>query len=180
MVGGRCFSAWDSARWCGWYHGLWKLGESAPDAPWDDRGTAPAAMQIHNAYIVAPCPEGLLIVDQHALHERILYEELRRRVAEGRVEAQRLLVPEPVDLNASEAALVLEQQDSLAQLGLEIEPFEAAKSRMIRPAERCPGPATSRRGRRSSGCSRRIPVHGQASRASPPQAARRPPADRER
>ncbi len=64
-----------------------------------------------------------MVIDQHALHERILYEELRIRVARGRVESQRLLVPEPVDLTAAEAAALVEQSELLGQLGLEVEPF---------------------------------------------------------
>jgi len=81
------------------------------------------AIQVHDTYLIAETNDGMVVIDQHALHERILYEELRRRVAEGRVESQRLLVPEPVDLSASEAALVLEQKDALNQLGVDIEPF---------------------------------------------------------
>ena len=64
-----------------------------------------------------------MIIDQHALHERILYEQLRRRVEEGPVESQSLLVPEPVDLPPAEAAAAMEHQELLARLGLRIEPF---------------------------------------------------------
>ncbi len=90
--------------------------------------TAPAAhakkaIQVHDSYLIAETGDGMMVIDQHALHERILYEELRRRVAEGRVESQRLLVPEPVDLTAAEAAALIEQSELLAQLGLEVEPF---------------------------------------------------------
>ena len=65
----------------------------------------------------------MMVIDQHALHERILYEELRQRVAAGKVESQGLLVPEPVHLPADEAACVLEQRELLAELGLEVEAF---------------------------------------------------------
>ena len=81
------------------------------------------AIQVHDSYLIAETGDGMMVIDQHALHERILYEELRSRVAQGRVESQRLLVPEPVDLTAAEAAAVLEQGELLAQLGLEVEPF---------------------------------------------------------
>ncbi len=65
-----------------------------------------------------------MVIDQHALHERILYEELKRRVEREGVESQRLLVPEPVDLpGARDGALILEQREVLKSLGLEIEPF---------------------------------------------------------
>jgi DNA mismatch repair protein MutL len=81
------------------------------------------AIQIHNRYLVVENADGLEVIDQHALHERILYEQLREKMAQGLLESQRLLVPEPVDLTASEAALLLENREVLAQLGLEVEPF---------------------------------------------------------
>jgi DNA mismatch repair protein MutL len=80
-------------------------------------------LQVHNRYLVAETDEGVMVVDQHALHERILYEDLRRRMAAGSVETQSLLVPEPVDLSAPEAAAALEHRDLLAELGMAIEPF---------------------------------------------------------
>jgi DNA mismatch repair protein MutL len=81
------------------------------------------AIQIHNRYLVVENADGLEVIDQHALHERILYEQLRDKVARGQLECQRLLVPEPVDLAGSEAGLLLEHREVLTQLGLEIEPF---------------------------------------------------------
>jgi DNA mismatch repair protein MutL len=57
------------------------------------------------------------------LHERILYEEIREKVLGGAMETQNLLVPEPVDLSAAEAAAVLDAQEMLAQLGVKVEPF---------------------------------------------------------
>lgn len=83
----------------------------------------PRAIQLHDSYLVVESPDGIVVIDQHALHERILYEELRERVEQGGVEAQRLLVPEPVQLTAEEAADVLERREALRKLGLEIEPF---------------------------------------------------------
>ena len=67
--------------------------------------------------------EGVTIIDQHALHERILYEHLRERVAAGAMEMQTLLVPEPVDLSPAEKAAALEHRDLLASLGMKVEPF---------------------------------------------------------
>ncbi|MDG3003637.1 DNA mismatch repair endonuclease MutL [Paludisphaera mucosa] len=81
------------------------------------------AIQVHDSYLIAETNEGMMVIDQHALHERILYEELRRRVAEGRVESQGLLVPEPVHMAPDEAATLLEHADLLATLGLEVEGF---------------------------------------------------------
>ena len=83
----------------------------------------PRALQIHNRYLVVEIEDGLEVIDQHALHERILYETLREKVLAGVLESQRLLVPEPVDLAADEAAAVLEQSELFRRLGLEVEPF---------------------------------------------------------
>ena len=80
-------------------------------------------MQVHDSYIVLETPDGMLVIDQHALHERILYEQLRRRIKDGKLEVQRLLIPEPIDLPAEQAALVLEVADDLARLGLEVSDF---------------------------------------------------------
>ena len=65
----------------------------------------------------------MLVIDQHALHERVLFEQLKRRIREGTLEIQRLLVPEPVELSAEQAARTLEQRDALAQLGWAVEDF---------------------------------------------------------
>jgi DNA mismatch repair protein MutL len=81
------------------------------------------ALQVHNRYLVVESDVGLEVIDQHALHERILYEQLRDKVLAGALESQRLLVPEPVELTASEAAVVLEHAELLQQLGVVVEPF---------------------------------------------------------
>jgi DNA mismatch repair protein MutL len=81
------------------------------------------AIQIHDAYLVVETPDGMLVIDQHALHERILYEQLRARVREGRLEVQRMLIPEPVELTMEQAGGVLEIRAQLAELGLEVEDF---------------------------------------------------------
>jgi DNA mismatch repair protein MutL len=81
------------------------------------------ALQIHNRYLVVESQEGVVVIDQHALHERILYEHLRNRVLAGAVESQALLVPEPLDLAPAEAAAVLEHRELLAKLGMKVEPF---------------------------------------------------------
>ncbi len=83
----------------------------------------PKALQVHNRYLVAEVDEGVMVIDQHALHERILYEQLRERVLAGPIESQALLVPEPVDLSPAEAAAAIEHRELLARLGLRVEPF---------------------------------------------------------
>src|SRR4029077_19103342 len=81
------------------------------------------AIQLHNAYLVLETPEGMLVIDQHALHERILFEQLKEKLRSGTLETQKLLIPEPVELTAEQAAKTLEQRDDLAHLGLGVEDF---------------------------------------------------------
>ena len=81
------------------------------------------ALQLHNAYLVLETPEGMLVIDQHALHERILFEQLKERLRTGTLETQRLLIPEPVELTAEQAAKTLEHRQELAELGLSVEDF---------------------------------------------------------
>lgn len=81
------------------------------------------AIQIHDSYLVVETRDGMLVIDQHALHERILYEQLRSRLREGRLEVQGLAIPEPVTLTMDQAGAVLEARTQLAELGLHVEDF---------------------------------------------------------
>src|SRR5581483_11055340 len=74
-------------------------------------------------YLVVETDAGMLLIDQHALHERILFEQLKQRIRQGALESQRLLIPEPVDLTTEQAARLLEQREALAGLGLGVEDF---------------------------------------------------------
>lgn len=94
---------------------------AAPPGPLDV--SEPRALQLYDSYIVLETPEGMLVIDQHALHERVLYEHLKERIRAGSLETQRLLIPEPVELSAEHAAKALEQSTALAELGLEVEDF---------------------------------------------------------
>jgi DNA mismatch repair protein MutL len=67
--------------------------------------------------------DGIEVIDQHALHERLLYERLKASLAAGSLEIQPLLIPERVDLPAAEIELVEEHAASLARAGLRVEPF---------------------------------------------------------
>ena len=81
-----------------------------------------AAMQVHNMYIVAETADGLMIVDQHALHERILYEELKTRIAERPLESQRMLLPEVVRVAPDRIEALESHADLLRRMGLELTP----------------------------------------------------------
>ncbi len=80
-------------------------------------------LQLYDTYLVMETEAGMLLIDQHALHERILFEQLKRRIRQGTLEVQRLLIPESVDLLADQAARLLEQKEALGQLGLEVDDF---------------------------------------------------------
>ena len=93
-----------------------------PAAPKLERAFS-RAFQLHNSYIVVETDEGMLLVDQHALHERILYQEMKTRLATGQIETQELLVPEPVDVTPIQAGLLLEHRTTLAKLGVQLDEF---------------------------------------------------------
>ena len=82
-----------------------------------------ARAQLHENYIVAQTDNGIVIVDQHAAHERLVYERLKRQMRENAVAAQALLIPEIVELSSCDAARLLDLAPDLARLGLSIEPF---------------------------------------------------------
>jgi DNA mismatch repair protein MutL len=82
-----------------------------------------ARAQLHETYIVAQTGDGVVIVDQHAAHERIVYERLKRERAESGVKAQYLLIPAVVDLDPADVERLAAKVEDLARLGLEIEPF---------------------------------------------------------
>ena len=88
-----------------------------------DRPLGAARAQVHETYIVAQTRDGMILVDQHAAHERLVYERMKAEMAAGGVMRQTLLLPEVVDLDPAEAERVLARADELAALGLVIEAF---------------------------------------------------------
>jgi DNA mismatch repair protein MutL len=78
---------------------------------------------MHNTYLVVETADGMLVIDQHALHERILFEQIKARVREGSLDVQQMLIPEPVELSAEQAALLLDHRKDLDSLGLSVEDF---------------------------------------------------------
>jgi DNA mismatch repair protein MutL len=88
-----------------------------------DKPLGAARAQLHGTYIVAQTRDGLVVVDQHAAHERIVYEKLKTALERDGVARQILLVPQVVDLAADEAAALVERAEDLMRLGLVVEPF---------------------------------------------------------
>ena len=84
------------------------------------------AVQMHDRYLVVQTADGIEVIDQHALHERLLFEKLRSQVASNGLEVQGLLVPEPVELSTAEAALLLEHAEALATAGVTVESFSGS------------------------------------------------------
>ena len=92
-----------------------------PEAPEGSLGAARA--QVHETYIIAQTATGIVIVDQHAAHERLVYERLKRQMDEAGVPSQALLIPEIVELSPADAQRLLDHADDLARMGLHLEPF---------------------------------------------------------
>jgi DNA mismatch repair protein MutL len=139
------FSAWRSGGWspssaaAAVLPGLEQVSARA-EVTWDAPGMAEEAgpgtvfdpldfplgaarAQVHETYIVAQTRDGMVIVDQHAAHERLVYERMKAEMADGGVMRQALLLPEVVELDPAEAERVAAKAGELAALGLLIEPF---------------------------------------------------------
>ncbi len=111
-----------------------QYGGDAPQAPMPDAAPTPAPeatryplgaarAQLHDTYIVAETEDALIIVDQHAAHERLVYEAMKAALASGGVARQGLLIPEVVELDHSAVTRLTERMAELEELGLSIEPF---------------------------------------------------------
>ena len=97
--------------------------ESAPDRAAESLPLGAARGQVHENYIIAQTETGMVIVDQHAAHERLVYEKLKKQMAENGVAAQALLIPEIVELSGGDCARLLEVAGDLEKMGLGIEAF---------------------------------------------------------
>ncbi|MGQ9366968.1 DNA mismatch repair endonuclease MutL [Azospirillum sp. ST 5-10] len=95
--------------------------DATPPAASHPLGAARA--QVHNTYIVAQTETGIVIVDQHAAHERLVYERMKAALVAGGVKRQGLLIPEVVELDEPSAARLVARAPELAELGLVLEPF---------------------------------------------------------
>jgi DNA mismatch repair protein MutL len=140
QMGGGAWSASDAYRSGGGRSGGfaedWQMplgGVEAPSAKTDvpltqqagrpDHPLGAARAQLHQTYIVAETGSSVIIVDQHAAHERLVYERLKHALANGGVERQMLLIPEVVELDSDTAALLASRAQELTRLGLVLEAF---------------------------------------------------------
>ncbi|WP_271952151.1 DNA mismatch repair endonuclease MutL [Ruegeria faecimaris] len=99
------------------------VAESVSETPVEALPLGAARGQVHENYIIAQTADGMVIVDQHAAHERLVYEKLKAQMAANRVAAQALLIPEIVELSESDCARLLAVADDLSRFGLTLEPF---------------------------------------------------------
>ncbi|MGZ5852183.1 MAG: DNA mismatch repair endonuclease MutL [Hyphomicrobium sp.] len=110
---------------------LFALAPSAPDttpvafvdADYQTHPLGVARAQVHETYIVAQTADGIVIVDQHAAHERLLYERMKASLAQGEVARQILLIPEVVEIDEASAERIASRAAELSELGLVVEPF---------------------------------------------------------
>ncbi len=98
-------------------------GPQAPASDLLDRPLGAARTQIHETYIVTQTRDGLIVVDQHAAHERIVYERLKASVEKNGVQRQILLIPEIVEMDEATVEKLLARADELGKFGLAIESF---------------------------------------------------------
>ncbi len=90
--------------------------------PAADTGPCPF-IQIHDSFIITQQDDGFDIIDQHALHERLIYEDLKKRIEANRLESQKLLLPESLELTDQQAACLQEYRSLLDKMGIDITPF---------------------------------------------------------
>jgi DNA mismatch repair protein MutL len=112
---------------------LFALAPSAPDATpvqvveadYHSHPLGVARAQVHETYIVAQTADGIVIVDQHAAHERLVYERMKAALANGGIARQILLIPEVVELDETSATRIAARAPELSELGLVVEAFGA-------------------------------------------------------
>jgi DNA mismatch repair protein MutL len=100
-----------------------RVEASEPAAELIDRPLGAARAQVHETYIVAQTRDGLVVVDQHAAHERIVYEKLKAAIDKAGIARQILLIPEIVELDAADVERLAARAEELARYGLVLEPF---------------------------------------------------------
>ncbi|MEO5341499.1 MAG: DNA mismatch repair endonuclease MutL [Magnetococcus sp. MYC-9] len=133
---GTTSGSWKVAEGGDWQPSLWRTGRAPVVQPTASRDTEPSAppaspehplgralAQIHGTYILAQTGNGIVLVDQHAAHERIVYEALKKAHASRALQGQRLLMPEILQLSPTEAEQMNHHLPEMAKLGVVVEPF---------------------------------------------------------
>jgi DNA mismatch repair protein MutL len=100
-----------------------RVEEMPSEAPPAELPLGVARAQLHETYVVAQTADGIVIVDQHAAHERLVYEKMKKALEQGGIARQPLLIPEVVELDQAEVDRIAARAGELAELGLVIEPF---------------------------------------------------------
>ncbi len=106
-------------------HASARVEDGDPDPTALDLPLGAARGQLHETYIVAQTRDGIVLVDQHAAHERLVFEQLKAQAEEKGIAAQALLIPEVITLSADDRDRILAQTEALSGIGLTIEPFGA-------------------------------------------------------
>jgi DNA mismatch repair protein MutL len=100
-----------------------KAAYDKPDTGYEQSYPQRQFLQIHDSFIVARSNDGFVIIDQHALHERIIYEDLCKRLRTSRLESQKLLIPESFELTDAQNEVLRTNAELIEKLGIELVPF---------------------------------------------------------
>jgi DNA mismatch repair protein MutL len=102
---------------------VFKVNQARPTAPSGFFSSMEILGQVFESYLVCASPSGLALIDQHAAHERVAFEKLRRQLEAGRVEGQTLLIPQTLELSAGEMMLIADNRELIERFGFSLEPF---------------------------------------------------------
>ena len=100
-----------------------EVSQETDETPPDHLPLGAARGQVHENYIIAQTADGIVIVDQHAAHERLVYEKLKAQMAQNGVPAQALLIPDVVEMSEPDCGRLMAVAEDLGRMGLTIEPF---------------------------------------------------------
>ena len=100
-----------------------KVEENIIDREFESFPLGAAKGQLHSTYIISETKDGIILIDQHAAHERLVLEEMKENYKQGQLSSQILLIPEVINLKSIEKNILLENQEHLKKLGFEIESF---------------------------------------------------------
>ncbi len=97
--------------------------QARPENLFSHRDSSGRFVQVFDSYLIVETEKGVMVIDQHALHERILFDQIKNRMEVGALPMQRLLLPEVVDFQSGQAQAILDQKLAWEKLGFEIESF---------------------------------------------------------